>query len=319
MITKMHIENFKCFKNFDIDLGPFNVLIGPNDSGKTAFLEAVQVGCFGSSAGNLAERYQRDRSELFRGGNKDATVAIEFSVEGKPAPAIQQRFVRLKTQNVDFSRGKPITTGYYRFNPSSLRENTGLTNEWEWDGKNLPGILMSEGAASTDEYQKLRRYVLEKFGYEIRPTPIPNQHGQIAIRFKAGDNELPCTSVSDGVMLSVAFLALAALPKPPDILLIEEPENGVHHASLKDIVETLRAITREKGVQVIVTTHSPYLLDLAEPEEVHVFLKDSEGAVHAKKMSDSPLVQDMKKHFMTGELWTVLSEEGITDETKVKP
>ena len=43
MITSMHIENFKCFKHFDIDLGPFNVLVGPNDSGKTAFLPAVAM------------------------------------------------------------------------------------------------------------------------------------------------------------------------------------------------------------------------------------------------------------------------------------
>ena len=43
MIESMHIENFKCFKDFDIELGKFNVLIGPNDSGKTAFLQAVRL------------------------------------------------------------------------------------------------------------------------------------------------------------------------------------------------------------------------------------------------------------------------------------
>ena len=39
----MHIQNFKCFKDFDIELGPFNVLVGPNDSGKTAFLQAIRL------------------------------------------------------------------------------------------------------------------------------------------------------------------------------------------------------------------------------------------------------------------------------------
>ncbi|HET6426970.1 MAG TPA: AAA family ATPase, partial [Phycisphaerae bacterium] len=42
MIKSIHIENYKCFKDFDIEgLGPFNVLVGPNDSGKTALLEAI--------------------------------------------------------------------------------------------------------------------------------------------------------------------------------------------------------------------------------------------------------------------------------------
>ena len=43
MITSMHIENFKCFKDFTIDMGKFCVLIGPNDSGKTSFLQAIRL------------------------------------------------------------------------------------------------------------------------------------------------------------------------------------------------------------------------------------------------------------------------------------
>jgi predicted ATPase len=96
----------------------------------------------------------------------------------------------------------------------------------------------------------------------------------------------------------------------PGILLVEEPENGVHHASLKDIVGTLKQLTQEKGVQVILTTHSPYLLDHVEPQDVHVFRKDEEGAVHARRLSEYPDVQNLKKHFMTGEIWTGLNEEG---------
>ena len=43
MITSMHIENFKCFKDFDIELGPFNVLIGPNASGKSNLLALLEI------------------------------------------------------------------------------------------------------------------------------------------------------------------------------------------------------------------------------------------------------------------------------------
>jgi predicted ATP-dependent endonuclease of OLD family len=93
------------------------------------------------------------------------------------------------------------------------------------------------------------------------------------------------------------------------MLLIEEPETGVHHASLKDIVETLKQLSTEKGVQVILTTHSPYLLDHVEAENVHVFTKDpEEGAVHAKRLSEFEDVADMKSHFMSGEIWSILAE-----------
>src|SRR5438552_253971 len=41
MISHMTVENFKALRRVDVDLGPFTVLIGPNDSGKSSFLEAV--------------------------------------------------------------------------------------------------------------------------------------------------------------------------------------------------------------------------------------------------------------------------------------
>ena len=140
---------------------------------------------------------------------------------------------------------------------------------------------------------------------------------QLALRFHTVHGEdLPASSVSDGVMLSLAYIALSYLPRRPKIMLVEEPENGVHHASLKEIVTTLRDLCEAKGVQIIMTTHSPYLLDLVQPEEVRVFWKDEEGAVHAAKMSDLPDIEDMKKHFMTGEIWTTLKESDIVEKVR---
>ena len=36
MITRIQIRNFKCLLDVDVPLGPFNILIGPNDSGKSS-------------------------------------------------------------------------------------------------------------------------------------------------------------------------------------------------------------------------------------------------------------------------------------------
>jgi predicted ATPase len=43
LITHLHIENFKCLRDVAVDLGPFTVLVGANDSGKSALLDAIQV------------------------------------------------------------------------------------------------------------------------------------------------------------------------------------------------------------------------------------------------------------------------------------
>ncbi len=41
MLTRAKIERFKCLHDVDVELRPFNVLIGPNDSGKSSFLQAL--------------------------------------------------------------------------------------------------------------------------------------------------------------------------------------------------------------------------------------------------------------------------------------
>jgi predicted ATP-binding protein involved in virulence len=67
---------------------------------------------------------------------------------------------------------------------------------------------------------------------------------------------------------------------------------------------------------VILTTHSPYLLDLVNPEQVKVFSKQQDGTVEARTMSDHQEVRDMTKHFMSGTIWTELGEERIIEGAK---
>src|SRR5690349_20970333 len=42
-ITRLHIENFRCIKNLELELGETNVFVGPNNVGKTAILDALRI------------------------------------------------------------------------------------------------------------------------------------------------------------------------------------------------------------------------------------------------------------------------------------
>jgi len=56
MITRLRVQNFKALRDVDVELGPFTVLIGPNDTGKSSFLEAVYA---------LAQSTRRPLAECF--------------------------------------------------------------------------------------------------------------------------------------------------------------------------------------------------------------------------------------------------------------
>ena len=360
MITKMHIENFKCFKDFDIELGPFNVLIGENDTGKTAFLQAVHmIGSLhpgitiGAQGLSEAVGFPVGTELAWRQDEKlPLHLTAETTSSGEPR-VFSLRTTAWIQYSIDVTGVAPKTspaeenwkstlyqeliggTGMFRFDPVDLRAPSktadsprrrptmrvqggvvipvATENVLGPTGKGLPSYLLQFSGIPGGHVAlaEIRTRLQAKFPqYKEILTPIVND--ACRLRFGTIHGEvISADHVSDGVLLSLAFLALAYQPQPPRILLIEEPENGVHHASLKDIVSTLRHLSEEKGVQVIATTHSPYLLYLVEPEQVRIFTKDEEGAVHATNMADVPDVQEMKKHFQTGEIWTCLSEERL--------
>jgi predicted ATPase len=132
------------------------------------------------------------------------------------------------------------------------------------------------------------------------------------LRFETAEGLIPGTQVSDGVLLTLAYLALFHLPQPPRLLLIEEPENGVHPARLRDIVDLLRALTADHpDTQALLTTHSPYLVDLFAPEEVTLCHRDPDGAVATRRLAESEPVLRQADLFTLGEIWTGEGDESL--------
>jgi energy-coupling factor transporter ATP-binding protein EcfA2 len=127
-----------------------------------------------------------------------------------------------------------------------------------------------------------------------------------------GGYDLPARQVSDGMLVVLAYLALMHLPEPsrPRLLLLEEPENGIHHKRLKEIIAFLRHCSKDgHSTQVILSTHSPDVLDFFQPEEVTLCLRDGDGAIRTKRLSQSEIVQQRKDIFSLGEIWTAESDD----------
>jgi len=128
---------------------------------------------------------------------------------------------------------------------------------------------------------------------------------------------------SDGAILFLGFLALAHLPEPPNLLLIEEPENGIYPKRLDEVISILKQLVdRRDGIpfpQVILTTHSPYVLSYFEPEEVTFLSREPGGPdapVRARPLRDAPNICERLAggDFYLGELWYNLSEEELFGE-----
>jgi predicted ATPase len=127
---------------------------------------------------------------------------------------------------------------------------------------------------------------------------------------------VPASQVSDGMLLVLALLAILHLPQPPRFLLVEEPESGVHPELLREVVRMLRKLVKERQeTQILLTSHSPYLVSLFKPQEVSLCRKEDDGSVSVHRLSESKTVREQIDIFTLGEIWTAEGDEALASST----
>ena len=186
-------------------------------------------------------------------------------------------------------------------------------------GENLPGLLrrirQDENRWTNllkDLHETFPR--MEKILFKRGIDP-----GEVGLLFSESSANKPLlyrpSQMSDGFMRLLALLALKYQPQPLALLGYEEPENGLHPSALDDCMRHLKAIARN-GTQVIVTTHSPYLLnhlleDETEPKaELRLVIRDKKSGNTTIAPPDPEKVEHARKQgFGVGELWGMLLNE----------
>jgi predicted ATPase len=95
--------------------------------------------------------------------------------------------------------------------------------------------------------------------------------------------EIPAWVLSEGTRRLTSILAITLKDIPPPLVSIEEVENGFDPWTLRFVLEELVACS-ERGTQILLTTHSPYLMNLL-PREVFHFVTRGRGGTEFSKIS----------------------------------
>ena len=177
----------------------------------------------------------------------------------------------------------------------------------EDQGDNLSSVLQ---AIFDDEARK--RAVIEWLR-ELTPMDavdfefISDQTGKILVNLiEANGQKISAYSASDGTLRFLGLLAaifgpevhlhhltLITYPNPyAKFLFIEELENGIHPSRLHLLVQLIEQQTREKGIQVVATTHSPQLLRLLSQDSLAdaalLYRLPGSPEAHIKQFRDLP-------------------------------
>lgn len=143
----------------------------------------------------------------------------------------------------------------------------------------------------------------------------PTVDGRLVLRFQDGSFKDPFIAryVSDGTIKMFAYLILLHDLKPHPLLAVEEPENQLYPALLRELAEEFRDYGR-RGGQVFVSTHSPEFLNGVKLDEIYWFVK-KDGFATGRRASDSKLLRDLyEEGDPPGALWKQRLFEGVDPE-----
>jgi predicted ATPase len=217
---------------------------------------------------------------------------------------------------VELSKQKPRMV---RIDPDSLRLAGGLIPQNQpitigEKGVGLASILDALKDSRIDEYLLIRKNISDLFPTiaDINVYAINNTQKGLKIKLRNG-TEVQSGFISEGVLYYLAFSALQYL-EPASILLVEEPENGLHPSRIKDIMTILREVS--KTTQVLIATHSPLVINEMQPEEVSLIRRDPETGTSAEPMNKTKDFKERAKIYALGELW--LSYADGVDEKELR-
>ncbi|MBZ4334786.1 AAA family ATPase [Corallococcus sp. AS-1-12] len=167
------------------------------------------------------------------------------------------------------------------------------------DGRGLAAVLGLWRGAEPEKVNALNGFLTrclpELKDVLVRPAPVPG-HQRLWFRQKDG-LEFDAEHVSDGVLAFTALAMHALSSESGQLLCIEEPEQSIHPKRLRELVDLLKDLVRERGCQFIIATHSTVLLNVFRDElEAILLFRRTDKGTRVKRLSDVPeLVEDLQK------------------------
>jgi predicted ATPase len=285
-IEQIHIKNYKSIEECDVLLQPITYIIGANGSGKSNFLDAI---CFvrdiykydffrasESHGGLLNIKHENDQTiqkivimekfpslwnDYFKYENYGEGIIIK--IDKTSYYDDDSKFIASK--KYDHRQKRLIieefitNSSFHNFSPEVIREvkppsmNHLLTS----NGSNLCSVLRHISQEKPDIKRRIDQY-LSVVVPGLSHVNAVESHGYEFLEFhEVNGRQFTALNMSDGTLRALGILT--ALLQDSPLVGIEEPETALHPAAAGVLHDAIREASLKK--QVIVTSHSPDLLD----------------------------------------------------------
>ncbi len=306
-IVSIRFQRFRQFSDTTVNVRDFNVLVGPNNSGKTTILHAIRaffllmnghVRFEGSPAtATYHKRYllgaeevapTPDIKELWhkQRAGKPIALSITFDDNSTFGLSLRQQFGQLHVSAEDLPAG---------LNATNISSYLGMEVAFI---PGLVGVLVSEpyataarrnSLATQGRYSEIFRSSLHQlkmknaelidqinqwlnglFGVEVKTVNFDTESDEyVTVKYAQGENEFDVVSSGAGLQQVIQMLTYLYLKKPK-ILLIDEPDAHLHSKLQARLGDLFRRVASDLGAQVFLSTHSLDLIETFSTNDVIV-------------------------------------------------
>lgn len=223
------------------------------------------------------------------------------------------------------------SSSYELLAPDRMREkgSRGETKDIGMGGEKLAAYINGMSAVQKSNLNKM---FSELIGYAAKTTTEIKRSGWVDLfineSFSETKTKIKAAHISDGLLRLLGLVA-ASIPGEKDkhvipqnaiidvlnsgFVLLDEIEDGINPYLTEKVIAMLRMIISDFGKQIIITTHSPVMLNHFKQNEIIFMWRDDEGQIQAKPMFDTEGMLDTLDCFNPGEVWLNYSKDEILD------
>ena len=233
-------------------------------------------------------------------GNREAGI-VDLA-QALPAPGVNPTTARVIVHLLKSCQ-------VFQFHDTSDTSN--FKKRWDAEDNNY---LRTHGGNLAAVLHRLEEEDVQRFelisGHIRRVLPVfdrfqlDESYGKVSLRWKAAgtDKTFGAHLTSDGSLRFFALVTLLNLPLEmlPNVLLLDEPELGLHPAAIALVGGMIKSLAVDR--QVIVATQSPLLVDVFELDEI-VVLDLQQGRTTFSRPDAEGYKRWLDGGFMPGEIW----------------
>lgn len=182
----------------------------------------------------------------------------------------------------------------------NLNDNASLRS----NGSNLAAFLYYLKEKHPKHFARIEKTVASVSPFFERFNLAPNRLNEELIQLEwkqkgAVDNYFNAYQLSDGTLRFICLATLLMQPTPPQTIIIDEPELGLHPMAIKKLSDLI--IQASEKSQIIISTQSANLVDNFEPEDILVVDRKDNATVF-KRLNPEEL-SSWLENYSLGEIW----------------